>query len=57
MTIIIQNTLILNSDMSVIKRIKEQSQVAMQEQIADIMTKLLGTKKFLYFQEMIRVYT
>jgi len=43
--------------MSVIKRIKEQSQVAMQEQIADIMTKLLGAKKFSYFQEMIRVYT
>ena len=30
--------------------------VAMQEQIADIMTKPLGAKKFLYFQEIIGVY-
>jgi len=29
--------------------------VAMQEQIADIMTKPLGAKKFSYFREMIRV--
>jgi len=30
--------------------------VAMQEQIADIMTKPLGAKKFLYFQEIIGVH-
>jgi len=28
----------------------------MQEQIADIITKLLGAKKFSYFQEIIGVY-
>jgi len=30
--------------------------MAIQEQIADIMTKPLGAKKFSYFQEMIGVY-
>jgi len=30
--------------------------VATQEQIADIITKLLGAEKFLYFQEIIGVY-
>jgi len=30
--------------------------VAMQEQIADIMTKPLGAEKFLYFQEMTGVH-
>ena len=31
--------------------------VAMQEQIADIMTKPLGAKKFSFFQEMIGIHT